>query len=540
MEFGRGDEIALARLREAEERKRREAEEEEMRDQGNRLLREAFRKKRLDLLGKLAKRLRTTKRYYNGKQDDQWDDILRSKDLHLLFFSMVGLAVSVIMSYYKWDQRCWVLRGETDCKFENENHPNASITVATMQNSRENFDVVFFILAAGQFLLTGSTLVCFILIVQLYGLKEQERRREWSGISEIDLIEAGGNGPESVQLRETFFLSYNLWASAMKWELLVEIFIHAVHPIALIETNAGTQTFYEISECFIFLRLYLVLRILYQSSHIYRMRFDIINSNRELQRLGYRITASSTFKILFYDNTATVVIGLFVLAIFVYGFWEFVIERNNNANFSKLFDAYWYVWVSMATIGYGDIYPYSTTGRIVAIMIAGTSFFILTLFSGIVTNLLQPTREQKYVASYSAQKAADKEYRTAAGKMILQAFLEWRASKHTRWSEINTGSMAKRSPAMYGAIKEFRQARLASRDALGAAADPIIDGKLQRTILNVYRLNKALDKQRENIEALETLVMMSTSAIKKAASEKRGTALDQETIKKMAAENDVI
>lgn len=539
MEFGRGDEIALARIREAEERRRREEQEEEQRDKTNRTLREAFRKKRLDLLSTLAKRLRSTKRYYNGKQDDKWDDILRAKDLHLLFFSMVGLTVSVIISYYKWDQRCAIIRdapGTPTCSPAYVNHVNGTVVVATLQNTQENYPVVFFILFAGQFLLTGSTLVCFMLIYQLYELKTQERRREWSGISEIDLIEAGGTSAESVVLRDNFLNSYKLMASSMKWDLLVEIFVHLVHPITFLETSAGTQTFYEISECFIFLRLYLILRILYQSSHIYRMRFDIINSNRELQRLGYRISASSTFKILFYQNTASVVIGLFILCIFVYGFWMFVIERNNNSQFTFLFDAYWYVWVSMATIGYGDMTPFSTTGRVVAIMIAGTSFFVLTLFAGIVTNLLQPTREQKYVASYSAQKAADKDYREAAGKMLLQAFKEWKQTRSTRWSEVATGSMAKRSPAMYGAIKEFRAARLSARNALGAAADPVIDGKLQRTILLAYRLNLHLDAQQEKINSLEKLLLESTSKIKKAASEKRGTALSVEKVKELAQE----
>ena len=539
MEFGRGDEIALARLREAEERKRRLEEEEEMRDKTNRTLREAFRKKRLDLLGTLAKRLRSTKRYYNGKQDDKWDDILRAKDLHLLFFSMVGLTVSVIMSYYKWDQRCPILPDDDppSCSPAHLSNPNSTVVVATPQNTSDNYPVVFFILLSGQILLSGSTGVCLILIYQLYELKTQERRREWSGISEIDLIEAGGTSADSLVLRQNFLSSYKLMASSMKWDLLLEAMIHFIHPITFLETSAGTQTFYEISECFIFLRLYLILRILYQSSHIYRMRFDIINSNRELQRLGYRISASSTFKILFYQNTALVVIGLFILCIFVYGFWMFVIERNNNDQFTFLFDSYWYVWVSMSTIGYGDMSPFSTTGRIVAIMIAGTSFFVLTLFAGIVTNLLQPTREQKYVASYSAQKAADKEYREAAGKMLLQAFKEWKAQKSTRWSELSAGgTMSKRSPAMYGAIKSFRAARLAARNALGDAADPVIDGKLQRTILLAYRLNLQLDSQQEKITALETLILDSTSKVKKAASEKRGTSLSAEKVKELATE----
>jgi hypothetical protein len=536
MEYGRGDEIALSRLREEEERRRREAEEEELRGKANKTLREAFRKKRLDLLTTIAKRLRATKRYYNGKQDDKWDDILRAKDLHLLFFSMVGLTVSVMVSYYKWAMRCRTRIGGPDsCDPTLPVDGNSTEVVATLANTAERFNVVWFMLLSGQFLLTGSTLVCCVLIYQLYELKTQERRREWSGISEIDLIEAGGHSADSLLLRDTFTNSYQLMSSSMKWDLALEVFIHIFHPLAFLEQTGGLQTFYEISEVVIFLRMYLVLRIVYQSSMIYRMRFDIVNSNRELQRLGYRISAASTFKILFYEYTATVVIGMFAMAVFIYGFWMFVIERNNNPQFVRLQDSYWYVWVTMATIGYGDMYPTSTTGRIVCIMIILTSFFVLTLFAGIVTNLLQPSREQKYVAAYSAQKAADAAYRVAAGKMLLESFREWRAAKKQRWSDLATGTTARRSPALYGAIKEFRNARLASRDALGGAADPVIDGKLQRTILTAYRLNLALDDQMARIQELEALVIKSTSQIKKCATEKRGTAVSAEAVKDMSA-----
>jgi voltage-gated potassium channel len=54
-----------------------------------------------------------------------------------------------------------------------------------------------------------------------------------------------------------------------------------------------------------------------------------------------------------------------------------VFEKNHNAKVASYFDALWWAFCTVTTVGYGDITPLSSAGRIVgiALMIVGTALF---------------------------------------------------------------------------------------------------------------------------------------------------------------------
>ena len=54
-------------------------------------------------------------------------------------------------------------------------------------------------------------------------------------------------------------------------------------------------------------------------------------------------------------------------------------------SFENFFDAVYWATVSLTTVGYGDIYPVSTVGRIVAMASSIFGIAIIALHSGIVT-----------------------------------------------------------------------------------------------------------------------------------------------------------
>src|SRR4051812_41062003 len=87
-----------------EQDKRREEAEAE-REREDRASREASRKAKIEVLRTLARRLRSNRRRYRGRKDEQWDRILRIRTMQLCAFSLVGLITSVILSAYKWASR---------------------------------------------------------------------------------------------------------------------------------------------------------------------------------------------------------------------------------------------------------------------------------------------------------------------------------------------------------------------------------------------------------------------------------------------------
>ena len=91
-------------------------------------------------------------------------------------------------------------------------------------------------------------------------------------------------------------------------------------------------------------------------------------------------------------------IGLLMLINFSIGTLIWLAERNDNPAFSKkingIIDGFWWAWVTMTTVGYGDKSPQSKNGKILAtiwmlIAILIISGFTATISSELTTHRLQ-------------------------------------------------------------------------------------------------------------------------------------------------------
>lgn len=455
---------------------------------------------------------------YVMTSNEPWDRILRTKQLHITVFSMFGLAMSITMSYYRWYRRC-VPDAHGDC------HPGDAIgdigegvVAASIANSSGYMQGVFVTLIGLQVMLAASSFVVIALLVQYYGLILTERQREWSGLEELDRIDA--SGAEKQRLENMFRLSYRFWDSSLRWSLLAEVLVHLFYPILVFEAlgNFGA-TLDEVAECFVFCRLYLIVRVMYIHSDTYVFRSQILRGNNELQQMGHQVNAFTTFKIVFYRYPASMIIFLTVTVIAVFGFCMFVVERNNNPLLTDLPNCYWLVWVTVSTIGYGDVTAVSTTGRVLVILIAFLTLFIMVLFGGVVTNLLSPTREQKYIQRYLEQSEAEEFYKRAAVSVIEVAFLE--RKKRRQASAAGSAGLrsfeTKRSPAMYNVMRKMREARHLIRQSLGAAGDSVVDEKLKDAILLADGINKTLHEQGLAILFLQERVQRAAAIVKQQA-----------------------
>lgn len=97
---------------------------------------------------------------------------------------------------------------------------------------------------------------------------------------------------------------------------------------------------------------------------------DIIRYWKHFIKQTYLIHLSTIFCIIVFSGTL----------IF------YVLEHPVNANIKNLFDSLWWVMTTITTVGYGDIYPLTTAGRVLGILLMISGIGISTAFAALVAS----------------------------------------------------------------------------------------------------------------------------------------------------------
>lgn len=64
-------------------------------------------------------------------------------------------------------------------------------------------------------------------------------------------------------------------------------------------------------------------------------------------------------------------------------------ERYVDSNFESIYTCIWNVIITLTTVGYGDFYPKTNSGRLVGILTAFWGVFFVSLFVVALTNILE-------------------------------------------------------------------------------------------------------------------------------------------------------
>ena len=149
----------------------------------------------------------------------------------------------------------------------------------------------------------------------------------------------------------------------------------------------------------------------------------IVNSSLRLLkvvRLLRTVRVFRIFKAIRYSNnilmildvfkrskeSLSVVCGIAVIYTLVSALVIFNVEPDT---FNSFFDAVYWATVSLTTMGYGDIYPMSTAGRIVTMISSFMGIAIVALPAGIITSgMMEEINRKKELAEKDNQGKEDK------------------------------------------------------------------------------------------------------------------------------------
>jgi voltage-gated potassium channel len=88
-------------------------------------------------------------------------------------------------------------------------------------------------------------------------------------------------------------------------------------------------------------------------------------------------------------------LGIFSFSVFLVAFSSVIMHLLEPETFPGLFDAFWYVMTTVTTVGYGDFYPVTVTGRLYAVFIFLFGIGIAGLAIGKLVEVLGAHRRMK-------------------------------------------------------------------------------------------------------------------------------------------------
>ena len=144
-----------------------------------------------------------------------------------------------------------------------------------------------------------------------------------------------------------------------------------------------------------FVRVIFLIRTIFNYS-----TFTDLYSKRLCESYGFTANVRFTFKCLIIRNPGlttfcTITVSTFMLAYFLRVFEIEYYRQIGQIDFDSYFQAIWVIVVSITTVGFGDLVPYSYIGRVIIMIAAFWGAFLISLLIVTVSKTFELSRNQK-------------------------------------------------------------------------------------------------------------------------------------------------
>jgi len=193
---------------------------------------------------------------------------------------------------------------------------------------------------------------------------------------------------------------------------------------------------------------------------------------------------------------------LFWVAVFVLAYMFVIFERPDHDGHLRHFgNAVWLTLITMTTVGYGDIYPETTYGRMVAAVAAFFAVVFMGLIVSAVTERLSLRRDEEKVLEFVADLRSRRDRKAAAATLIQTAF---RAADDAKRVPGVPGRRIVTHPGFSAAVLEYSSLRSAGADGIST------DVALTTTENNVA-INRVLEEVTSIKETIQEMQRRAAS-----------------------------
>eukprot|EP00741_Cyanophora_paradoxa_P009459 tig00000144_g9163.t1 len=235
----------------------------------------------------------------------------------------------------------------------------------------------------------------------------------------------------SMKAQSQFYRHGSILASGALWRLVPELLAAIAHlPPAVRFEVASKQVFRESVESYnesvlsplVFLRLFFLLRSARDASYVYSGSGRLLCHSQRLHvGLPFLFRASVARRPFLTISAMT------VSSLAVFSYWLLIFERpfagvGQGYSFQT---AVWHVFVSMTTVGYGDIVPKSYLGRAVLSIAILWGLLVFAFLTGLVLERSKLLGSEAAVVSLLTEGNLRRRYREAAA-LAIQRLWRWR------------------------------------------------------------------------------------------------------------------
>jgi len=185
---------------------------------------------------------------------------------------------------------------------------------------------------------------------------------------------------------------YRLWYSTQTYEGNTPVkaaFLFLIHPLTIIDIVVIAPLFGMIWTHNLHNADIVILRVL-RFTTLLNM-FHFYRSSRVIKLL------KDMGKEIWYEMMIILIISMQCLLIS--GVLFYALEHGTNPRVKSIFDGLWWAVVTLTTIGYGDIYPITFFGRILAMILAMIGIGLVALPTGILTSgFIRALRSEKKIS----------------------------------------------------------------------------------------------------------------------------------------------
>ena len=117
-----------------------------------------------------------------------------------------------------------------------------------------------------------------------------------------------------------------------------------------------------------------------------------------------------------------IVLFSMTISLLMFSYQLRLFERQVQPTFFHITTAMWNILITMTTVGYGDVYAMSHTGRCIALITAFWGVFLVSLFVISLMNTLNFSSSENKTYNLLQRLIAKDEQRKWAGGMLASAY----------------------------------------------------------------------------------------------------------------------